>query len=151
MIPEQEFLLTSRKEPLQIPSRKDFSECDEDDEEEVSVQSDIDFFQGFSFATTKSSDRTLPQSKILQNFVYTDDKKRPQRKKKTKKRMLASSIPSLDIPGVNESADIKLQLLKEQASRDNRNRKFITVGDVAGNSDSVSILLFKIIIVLILD
>ena len=140
MIPEQEFLLTSRKEPLQIPSRKDLSECEEeDDEEEVSVQSDIDFFQGFSFATTKSTDRNIPQSKILQNFVYTDDKKRPQRKKKTKKRMLATSIPSLELPGTNESADIKLQLLKEQASRDNRNRKFITVGDVAGNSDTVSI------------
>jgi len=157
IVPDQEFLLTSRAEPLQLPSTTGGSSS-----EETQVQSDYDFFQGFSFVGDRSTpgDKIIPQS--LQKLIYNDNI-RPGEKTKTKsktkhpkgskvkrsksslprkkkKRSIASTIPGLDMSGVGTHIDgvqthrpdaqqLKLDLLREQASRDNRNRKFISVGE----------------------
>merc|ERR1712137_1014970 len=55
--------------------------------------------------------------------------------KRSKRKKRGILPPTLDLSNVEstiktaEAPPIKLELLKEQASRDNRNRKFITVGD----------------------
>ena len=63
-------------------------------------------------------------------------------KQRKKKRSLANTLPGLELSNLshidgiqsnrsNGGESVKLELLKEQASKDNRNRKFIAVGDEA--------------------
>lgn len=153
IIPEQEFLLTTRTEPLQLPSRPS-----SDSSSEGKIQSDFDYFQGFSFVSDRAhSEKGRPS---LQKLITTDTirpgekiklKRKDKKKKgnysslsasKRKKKRLANTLPGLELSSLTHMDGIqtnrslsgdknpyKLELLKEQASKDNRNRTFISVGD----------------------
>lgn len=149
-VPDQEFLLTTRTEPLQFPSKSGETSSSE----EVAQQSDFDYFQGFSFATDRGNHTDKKKASTnLQKLIHSDnirsnekvkrarDKKRHKSltwNNRLKKRIplpglelngMTSPIDSNAHPNRGELSPVKLDLLKEQASRDNRNRTFILLGD----------------------
>ena len=146
-IPQTEFLLTSRNEPIPLEALEEGGE----ENNHPIKQNDFDYFRGFSFAhEVVNADKQVFISNELNStpFAYYDEKRLV--KKKRKKRILPFEKLNFDTlmsPNPTNTSDApqssrgdyltaqKLELLKEQAAKDNRNRKFISVGGGDLNTD----------------
>ena len=86
----------------------------------------IEHFKGFSF-TREKTDNISTSDELIKRALTLTDEIPMTRKRKMKKKLIKEAALKKKSVEVTESELKKLQLLREQASRDNRNRTFINI------------------------
>jgi hypothetical protein len=141
-----EFLLTTtRQVPSTVapPADAGGSGSSSHDEEQVAAPFNIDHFEGFSFVSP-SEKQTASNVASLNNILFVGKPRLKTKKRRSQKTLpleirkeLETTAPKDSKPGEVFTLQ-KLELLREQAARDNRNRTFITVGESQTSSQNAA-------------